>query len=42
MLYVIDGDGLLYRAAFAVPHCTNDAGMPTNARHETGVRSIAP
>jgi len=36
MLYVIDGDGLLYRAAFAIPHFTNDAGMPTNAR------SIAP
>jgi len=33
MLYVIDGDGLLYRAAFAVPHFTNDAGMPTNALH---------
>lgn len=33
ILYLIDGDGLLYRAANALPYFTNDAGLPTNALH---------
>jgi DNA polymerase-1 len=30
MLYLVDGDSLLYRAANALPYFTNDAGLPTN------------
>ena len=33
VLYLVDGDGLLYRAANALPYFTNAAGMPTNALH---------
>lgn len=33
VLYLIDGDGLLYRAANALPYFTNAAGLPTNALH---------
>ncbi len=33
MLYLIDGDSLLYRAANAIPYFTNDRGLPTNGLH---------
>jgi len=33
MLYLVDGDGLLYRAANAIPYFTNDRGLPTNGLH---------
>lgn len=33
MLYLVDGDGLLYRAANAIPHFTNSRGLPTNGLH---------
>lgn len=33
LLYLVDGDGLLYRAANALPYFTNAAGLPTNALH---------
>ncbi len=33
LLYLIDGDGLLYRAANALPYFANAAGLPTNALH---------
>ncbi|MGH2375149.1 MAG: 5'-3' exonuclease, partial [bacterium] len=33
ILYLVDGDGLLYRAANALPYFTNKAGLPTNALH---------
>lgn len=33
MLYLIDGDSLLYRAANAIPYFTNDQGLPTNGLH---------
>jgi DNA polymerase-1 len=33
ILYLIDGDSLLYRAANALPYFTNDAGLPINALH---------
>ncbi|HEY3246898.1 MAG TPA: 5'-3' exonuclease H3TH domain-containing protein [bacterium] len=33
MMYLVDGDGLLYRAANAIPYFTNDAGLPTNGLH---------
>jgi len=31
ILYLIDGDSLLYRAANALPYFTNDVGLPINA-----------
>src|SRR2546425_7422774 len=33
MLYLVDGDGLLYRAANAIPFFTNGQGLPTNGLH---------
>lgn len=30
VLLLVDGDGLLYRAANAIPYFTNDRGLPTN------------
>ncbi|MBI3976302.1 MAG: DNA polymerase I, partial [Armatimonadetes bacterium] len=33
LLYLVDGDSLLYRAANAVPYFTNQAGLPTNGLH---------
>ena len=33
LLYLVDGDGLLYRAANAIPFFTNDHGLPTNGLH---------
>ncbi len=33
MLYLVDGDGLLYRAANAIPYFTNADGLPTNGLH---------
>ena len=33
ILYLVDGDGLLYRAANALPYFTNEMGLPTNALH---------
>lgn len=33
MLYLVDGDGLLYRAANAIPYFTNTDGLPTNGLH---------
>lgn len=30
LLYLVDGDSLLYRAANALPYFTNEAGLPTN------------
>jgi DNA polymerase-1 len=30
LLLLVDGDGLLYRAAHAIPHATNAHGLPTN------------
>jgi DNA polymerase-1 len=33
LLYLIDGDGLLYRAAFALPYRANAAGLPVHALH---------
>lgn len=33
MLYLVDGDGLLYRAANAIPLFTNKQGLPTNGLH---------
>ncbi len=30
LLYLVDGDILLYRAANALPYFTNDSGLPTN------------
>ena len=33
MLYLVDGDGLLYRAANAIPLFTNKKGLPTNGLH---------
>ncbi len=33
ILYLVDGDGLLYRAANALPYFTNNAGLPINALH---------
>jgi DNA polymerase-1 len=33
MLYLVDGDGLLYRAANAIPYFTNEQGLPTNGLH---------
>jgi DNA polymerase-1 len=36
-LYLVDGDGLLYRAANALPYFTNDAGLPINALHGFGM-----
>jgi len=33
MLYLVDGDSLLYRAANAIPYFTNDRGLPTNGLH---------
>ena len=33
LLYLVDGDLLLYRAANALPYFTNSAGLPTNALH---------
>src|SRR5574337_321923 len=33
MLYLVDGDGLLYRAANAIPFFTNREGLPTNGLH---------
>lgn len=33
MLYLVDGDSLLYRAANAIPYFTNDRGVPTNGLH---------
>ncbi len=33
ILYLVDGDGLLYRAANALPSFTNEAGLPINALH---------
>jgi DNA polymerase-1 len=33
MLYLVDGDGLLYRAANAIPYFTNKQGLPTNGLH---------
>lgn len=33
MLYLVDGDGLLYRAANAIPYFTNARGLPTNGLH---------
>jgi len=32
-MYLVDGDGLLYRAANAIPYFTNPAGLPTNGLH---------
>ncbi|HEV8353158.1 MAG TPA: 5'-3' exonuclease H3TH domain-containing protein [bacterium] len=32
-IYLVDGDGLLYRAANAIPYFTNPAGVPTNGLH---------
>ncbi|MGH2349462.1 MAG: 5'-3' exonuclease [bacterium] len=32
-MYLVDGDGLLYRAANAIPFFTNPAGLPTNGLH---------
>jgi len=33
VLYLVDGDGLLYRAANAIPLFTNKQGLPTNGLH---------
>ena len=33
MMYLVDGDALLYRAANAIPYFTNSAGLPTNGLH---------
>jgi DNA polymerase-1 len=33
MLYLVDGDGLLYRAANAIPYFANDHGLPINGLH---------
>jgi DNA polymerase-1 len=33
MLYLVDGDGLLYRAANAIPLFTNKQGVPINGLH---------
>lgn len=33
MLYLVDGDGLLYRAANAIPLFTNKRGLPINGLH---------
>jgi len=33
MLYLVDGDGLLYRAANAIPYFTNANSLPTNGLH---------
>lgn len=33
LVYLVDGDGLLYRAACAIPYFTNDHGLPTNGLH---------
>ncbi|TMI73805.1 MAG: 5'-3' exonuclease [Bacillati bacterium ANGP1] len=33
MLFLVDGDGLLYRAANAIPYFTNAHGLPTNGLH---------
>lgn len=33
LLLLVDGDGLLYRAANAIPYFTNDRGLPTNGLH---------
>ena len=33
MLYLVDGDGLLYRAANAIPLFTNKQGLPINGLH---------
>jgi len=33
VLYLVDGDGLLYRAANAIPYFTNARGLPTNGLH---------
>lgn len=33
VLYLVDGDALLYRAANAIPYFTNGAGLPTNGLH---------
>src|SRR2546428_3823329 len=33
MLYLVDGDGLLYRAANAIPYFTNAHGLPRNGLH---------
>ena len=30
LLVLVDGDGLLYRAAHAIPYATNASGLPTN------------
>ena len=30
-LYVVDGNGYIYRAFFALPKMNNSKGMPTNA-----------
>ncbi len=33
VLYLVDGDALLYRAANAIPYFTNARGLPTNGLH---------